>query len=234
MLLSAAVLKSSPEYIISSLPIIETTGLPVIIVWTQISAITKTFCSVFATVAVWQETNLSVFHTVLTKVMFPKCTSFIRCRKHGVERIIVSVYFFFLKRFPSGTYLAVLGFLSSLFEIFLIAWWRRRAVCCLCFELLFRFFYCLQSLCFHCRMPLIANLLLFPVSLLMFICNLSLHRKKRDFRDNLPLVSLNECAQSIFSAENETMIERLQSEPPVQQEGLYASLCPQSMMVIIH
>ncbi|XP_066017298.1 uncharacterized protein [Pocillopora verrucosa] len=26
------------------------------------------------------------------------------------------------------------------------------------------------------------------------------------------------------------MIERLQSEPPVQQEGLYASLCPQSMM----
>ena len=110
MLLSAAVLKSSPEYVISSLPIIETTGLPVIIVWTQISAITKTFCSVFATVAVWQETNLSVFHTVLTKVMFPKCTSFIRCRKHGVERIIVSVYFFFLKRFPSGTYLVVFRF----------------------------------------------------------------------------------------------------------------------------
>ena len=32
VLLSAAVLKSSPEYVISSLPIIETTGLPVIIV----------------------------------------------------------------------------------------------------------------------------------------------------------------------------------------------------------
>ena len=39
-------------------------------------------------------------------------------------------------------------------------------------------FYCLQSLCFYCRMPLIANLLLFPVSFLMFICSLSLHRKK--------------------------------------------------------
>ena len=33
--LSAVVLKSSPEYVIRSLPIIETTGLPVIIVWTQ-------------------------------------------------------------------------------------------------------------------------------------------------------------------------------------------------------
>ena len=48
-------------------------------------------------------------------------------------------------------------------------------------------------------MLLIANLLLFPVSFLMFICNLSLHRKKRDFRDSLPLVTLNGCAQSIFS-----------------------------------
>ena len=83
-------------------------------------------------------------------------------------------------------------------------------------------------------MLLLAKLLLFPVSFLMFICNLSLHRKKRDFRDSLPLATLNGCAQSIFSAENETMIERLQSEPPVQQEGLYASVCPQSMMVIIH
>ena len=61
-------------------------------------------------------------------------------------------------------------------------------------------------------MLLIANLLLFPVSFLMFICNLSLHRKKRDFRDSLPLATLNGCAQSIFSAENETMIERFQSE----------------------
>ena len=159
---------------------------------------------------------------------------FFRCRKHSVERIIVSVYFFFVERFPSGTYNVVLGFLSSLFDIFIIAWWRRRAVCCLCFELLFRFFYCLQSLCFHCRMPLIANLLLFPVSLLMFICNLSLHRKKRDFRDSLPLATLNGCAQSIFSAENETMIERFQSEPPFQREGLYAPLRHQSLMVIIH
>ena len=49
--LSAVVLKRSPEYVIRSLPTIETTGLPVIIVWTQISTITKTFCFVFATVA---------------------------------------------------------------------------------------------------------------------------------------------------------------------------------------
>ena len=83
-------------------------------------------------------------------------------------------------------------------------------------------------------MPLIANLLLFPVSFLMFICNLSLHRKKRDFRDSLPLATLNGCAQSIFSAENETMIERFQSEPPFQREGLYALLRHQSLMVIIH
>ena len=83
-------------------------------------------------------------------------------------------------------------------------------------------------------MPLIANLLLFPVSLLMFICNLSLHRKKRDFRDSLPLATLNGCAQSIFFAENETMIERFQSEPPFQREGLYAPLRHQSLMVIIH
>ena len=78
MLLSVAVLKSTPEYEIrSQLPIIETTGLLVIIVWTQISAIRKKICSAFATVAVWYDTNLSVLHTVLTKVMFPKCTSFL-------------------------------------------------------------------------------------------------------------------------------------------------------------
>ena len=71
MLLSVAVLKSTPEYVIrSQLLIIETTGLLVIIVWTK-----KNF-SAFATVAVWYDTNLSVLHTVLTKVMFPKCTSF--------------------------------------------------------------------------------------------------------------------------------------------------------------
>ena len=47
-----------------SLQIIEATSLPVIIVWTEISAITKTFYSVFATFAEWQETNLSVLHAV--------------------------------------------------------------------------------------------------------------------------------------------------------------------------
>ena len=68
----------------------------------------------------------------------------------------------------------------------------------------------------------------------MFICNLSLHRNQRDFQENLPMVTLNGCAQPSFSAGNETMNERLQSEPSVQRESLYAALCPQSMMVIIH
>ena len=70
----------------------------------------------------------------------------------------------------------------------------------------------------------------------MFICNLSLHRNQRDFQGNLPMVTLNGCAQPGFSAGNETicMNERLQSEPSVQRESLYAALCPQSMMVIIH
>ena len=68
----------------------------------------------------------------------------------------------------------------------------------------------------------------------MFICNLSLHRNQRDFQDNLPMVTLNGCAQPSFSAGNETMNETLQCEPSVQREGLYATLCPQSMMVIIH
>ena len=68
----------------------------------------------------------------------------------------------------------------------------------------------------------------------MFICNLSLHRNQRDFQGNLPMVTLNGCAQPSFSAGNETMNERLQSEPSVQRESLYAVLCPQSMMVITH
>ena len=68
----------------------------------------------------------------------------------------------------------------------------------------------------------------------MFICNLSLHRNQRDFQGNLPMVTLNGCAQPSFSAGNEIINERLQSEPSVQRESLYALLCPQSMMVITH
>ena len=68
----------------------------------------------------------------------------------------------------------------------------------------------------------------------MFICNLSLHRNQRDFQENLPMVTLNGSAQPSFSAGNETMNERLQSVPFVQREGLYAALCSQSMMIIIH
>ena len=48
------------------------------------------------------------------------------------------------------------------------------------------------------------------------------------------MVTLNGCAQPSFSAGNETMNERLQSEPSVQRESVYAVLCPQSMMVITH
>ena len=48
------------------------------------------------------------------------------------------------------------------------------------------------------------------------------------------MVTLNGCAQPSFSAGNETMNERLQSEPSVQRESLYAVLCPHSMMVITH
>ena len=68
----------------------------------------------------------------------------------------------------------------------------------------------------------------------MFICNLSLHRNQHDFQGNLPMVTLNGCAQPSFSAGNEIINERLQSEPSVQRESLYAVLCPQSMMVITH
>ena len=48
------------------------------------------------------------------------------------------------------------------------------------------------------------------------------------------MVTLNGCAQPSFSAVNEIINERLQSEPSVQRESLYAVLCPQSMMVITH
>ena len=48
------------------------------------------------------------------------------------------------------------------------------------------------------------------------------------------MVTLNGCAQPSFSAGNEIINERLQSEPSVQRESLYAVLCPQSMMVITH
>ena len=48
------------------------------------------------------------------------------------------------------------------------------------------------------------------------------------------MVTLNGCAQPSFSAGNEIINERLQSEPSVQRESLYAVLCPQSIMVITH
>ena len=83
-------------------------------------------------------------------------------------------------------------------------------------------------------MPLIASLLCFLIYFCMFICNPSLHRNKCDFQESLPLINLSGCAQPIFSAGDETRNERLQSEPPVQREGVFTALCPQSMMVIIH
>ena len=68
----------------------------------------------------------------------------------------------------------------------------------------------------------------------MFICNPYLHRNRHDFQDGLPLIDFNGCAQPSFSAGNEVKNKRILSEPPVQLEGVYTALCPQSVMVIIH
>ena len=68
----------------------------------------------------------------------------------------------------------------------------------------------------------------------MFFCNLYLHRNRHDFQDGLPLIDFNGCAQPSFSEGNEVKNKRLLSEPPVQREGVYTALCPQSVMVIIH
>ena len=50
----------------------------------------------------------------------------------------------------------------------------------------------------------------------------------------LPLIDFNGCAQPSSSAGNEIKNKRLQSEPPVEWEGMYTALCPQSIMIIIH
>ena len=86
---------------------------------------------------------------------------------------------------------------------------------------------------FHFQMPLIASLLCLLLSFCLFICNPSLHRNQRDFQDGLPLINLSGCAQPSFPAGIKTRNERLQSEPFVQQEGVYTALYPQSVMVVI-
>ena len=87
---------------------------------------------------------------------------------------------------------------------------------------------------FHCQMRLIVSLLCFLFPFCMFIYDLSLRRNQRDFQDGLQLINLSGCAQPSFFAGTETRNEKLQTEPFVQQEGIYTALCPQSMMVIIH
>ena len=133
-------MKSIPEYVIRSLPIIETTGLLMIIVWTQISAIIKKILLCFCHCCSVVRYKPVCFTYSVNQSHVSKMHIFFRCRKHSVERIIVSVYFFFLKLFSYWYSLSGFRFLSSLFDIFLIAWWIWRAVFCLCFELLFRCF----------------------------------------------------------------------------------------------
>ena len=72
---------------------------------------------------------------------------------------------------------------------------------------------------------------------LFFICLffifLSFYRSQRDFQESLALNTLNVDARPEFASRNRTGIERLRSEPLVQQEGVYTALSPESMMVII-
>ena len=62
---------------------------------------------------------------------------------------------------------------------------------------------------------------------------LSLHRNKRDLQENLALNPLDVEARLEFASRNGNGIERLHSEPFVQQEGVYTALSSESMMVII-
>ena len=87
---------------------------------------------------------------------------------------------------------------------------------------------------FNFQMQLIANLPCLLFSFCLFIGNPSLRRNQRDFQDGLQLINFSGCAQPSFFAGTETRNEKLQTEPFVQQEGIYTALCPQSMMVIIH
>ena len=76
---------------------------------------------------------------------------------------------------------------------------------------------------------------LFFLFVCLFVCffYLSFHRNQRDFQESLALNTLNIDARPEFASRNGTGIERLRTEPLVQQEGVYIALSPESMMVII-
>ena len=67
----------------------------------------------------------------------------------------------------------------------------------------------------------------------LFLIFLSFYRSQRDFQESLALNTLNIDARPEFASRNGTGIERLRTEPLVQQEGVYTALSPESMMVII-
>ena len=67
----------------------------------------------------------------------------------------------------------------------------------------------------------------------LFLIFLSFYRSQRDFQESLALNTLNIDARPEFASRNGTGIERLRTEPLVQQEGVYIALSPESMMVII-
>ena len=76
-----------------------------------------------------------------------------------------------------------------------------------------------------------------PSFLFVFVCLffifLSFYRSQRDFQESLALNTLNIDARPEFASRNGTGIERLRTEPLVQQEGVYTALSPESMTVII-
>ena len=76
---------------------------------------------------------------------------------------------------------------------------------------------------------------LFFLFVCLFVCffYLSFHRNQRDFQESLALNTLNIDARPEFASRNGTGIERLRTEPLIQQEGVYTALSPESMMVTI-
>ena len=67
----------------------------------------------------------------------------------------------------------------------------------------------------------------------LFLIFLSFYRSQRDFQESLALNTLNVGPRPEFASRNGTGIERLRTEPLIQQEGVYIALSPESMMVII-
>ena len=74
---------------------------------------------------------------------------------------------------------------------------------------------------------------LFVFLFVCFFIFLSFYRSQRDFQESLALNTLNIGPRLEFASRNRTGIERLHREPLVQQQGVYTTLSPESMTVII-